>query len=166
MTSGWSKLTNKIIRAAGVVTGTFELEGISTVPSSFAPGGGAGTSRKVTGWTQLAQITNSSSSGGEQQFLEYQFLEADSSVRIPTFKSAAGVDFDVADDPTLPGYILAKAANDDRIPRAVRIQLASGAVLYYNAYIGLSTSPTLTVNQLMTNKVTLSLTADPTRYAS
>lgn len=167
VTSGWSRLTDKILRVSSSLTDSFGLEGYDTSLTSVYPiGGGLGQARKVTGFTQLAQIVGSSSSGGEQQFLDYQFLEADAAKRIPTFKSAAGVTFTIADDPTLPGYILAKAANDDRLPRAVKITLASGAVLVYNANISLSTIPSLTVNQLMTNEVTLSLLAEPVRYAS
>lgn len=167
VTSGWSRLTDKVVRVDNATTGTFELEGIDTSSTSIYPtSGGAGTARKISGFTQLAQITGSTSSGGEQQFLTYQFLEADAEKRIPTFKSAAGITFNVADDPTLPGYILAKQANDDRLPRAVRITLSNGAVLLYNAYISLSTIPSLTVNELMTVEVTLSLLAEPVRYAS
>lgn len=167
VTSGWSRLTDKIVRVASSFTDSFGLEGIDTSATSvYASGGGAGSARKITGWTQLAQITNSASSGGEQQFLDYQFLESDAAKRIPTFKNPAGVTFTIADDPSLPGYVLAKAANDDRVPRAVRITLSNGAILLYNAYISLSTIPSLTVNQLMTIEVTLSLTAEPVRYAS
>jgi len=167
VTSGWSRLTDKIIRVDDATTGTFELEGIDTTSTSVYPnGGGAGSAREVTGWTQLAQITDSTSVGGDQQFLEYQFLESDSSKRIPTYKAAAGVTFTIADDPNLPGYILAKAANDDRAPRAVRITLSNGQILLYNAFISLSTIPSLTVNELMTVQVTLSLLAEPVRYAS
>ena len=167
VTSGWSRLTDKVVRVDNATTGTFELEGIDTSSTSIYPtSGGAGTARKINGFTQLAQITGSTSSGGEQQFLTYQFLEADAEKRIPTFKSAAGITFNAADDPTLPGYILAKQANDDRLPRAVRITLSNGAVLLYNAYISLSTIPSLTVNELMTVEVTLSLLAEPVRYAS
>ena len=72
----------------------------------------------------------------------------------------------MADDPNLPGYQLAKQANDDRLPRAVMITLSNGAKLLYNAYISLSTIPSLTVNEAMTVEVTLSLLADPTRYAN
>lgn len=167
VTSGWNRLTDKIVRVDGATTGTFELEGVDTTLTSIYPAaGGAGTAREITGWTQLAQITGSTSSGGEQQFLTYQFLEADAEKRIPTFKSAAGIEFEVADDPTLPGFILAKEANDDRLARAVRVTLPNGGILLYNAFISLSTIPSLTVNQLMTNQVTLSLLAEPVRYAS
>jgi hypothetical protein len=121
---------------------------------------------EVLTWTQLAQILGSASSGGEQQFLEYQLLESDTQQRIPTTKSASGLSFTVADDPALPGYQLASAANDDRLPRAVRITLPSGATIFYNAYISLNKTPTLTVNEIMAVEVTLSLLSDPMRYAA
>ena len=165
VTSGWSRLTDKIIKATAVATNDVTFGGIDTsLTSIYPPGSGAGTVREITGWTQLAQILSSSSSGGEQQFLSYQFLEADAEKRIPTFKNAAGLTFSVADDPTQAGYILAAAANDDRLPRAVRITLPNASVLYYNAYISLNKTPSLSVNELMAVEVTLSLLAEPVRY--
>jgi hypothetical protein len=167
VTSGWSRLNGKIVRASAVATNDVSLEGQNTTSTTLYPAGaGVGSIREVTGWTQLSQILSSSSSGGEQQFLEYQFLEDDAQKRIPTFKNASGLSFEIADDPTLAGYILADQANDDRQPRAVRITLPSGAVLYYNAYISLNKTPTLTSNQIMAVTVTLSLLSDVVRYAS
>lgn len=167
VSSGWVRLSERVVRVAGSATDSFELEGIDTSNTTIYPsGGGAGTAKRVTGWTQLTQILSSSSTGGEQQFWEGQFLEGDRQIRIPTTKSAAGISFTIADDPTLPGYILAKEANDDRMPRAVMLTLANGAKLMYYAYISLSTIPSLNVNEPMQVEVTLSLLADPTRYAS
>ncbi len=167
ITSGWSKLNGKVVRATDVTADAFSFEGVDTTDVSKYPmNAGAGTVRGVTGFTQLAQITNSSSDGGEQQFLTYQFLESDSQSRIPTTKTPAGITFTVADDPTLPGYILAKAANDDRIPRAVLLTKSNGEKIVYNAYISLSVIPSLTVNELMSVQVTLSLVGDPVRYPS
>jgi hypothetical protein len=167
VTSGWSRLTNKIVRASVVSTNDVSLEGQNTSSTTvYAAGSGVGSVREITGWTQLTQILDSSSNGGEQQFLEYQFLESDAQNRIPTFKSASGLSFSVGDDPSLTGYILAETANDDRLQRAVRITLPSGAKIFYNAYISLNKTPSLTVNQLMAVQVTLSLLAEPVRYTS
>lgn len=163
--SGWSRLTSKVVRVAGVTANTFNLEGIDTTLTSIYPAGnGLGSVRKVTGYTQLAQILSSSSSGGEQQFLEYQFLEADAQKRIPTFKSASGLTFSVADDITQAGYLLASAANDDRLQRAVKITLPSNSILSYNAFISINKTPSLTVNELMAVEATMSLLAEPVRY--
>lgn len=165
VTSGWSRLTNKIVKVDQLTADTFLMMGIdSSLTSIYPAASGVGSVRKITGWTQLSQILDSSSSGGEQQFLEYQLLEADAQKRIPTFKSAAGLTFSIADDPTLAGYILASTANDDRLPRAVRITLPNGSVIYYNAYISLNKTPSLTVNQIMACQATLSLLAEPVRY--
>lgn len=167
VTSGWSRLTSKVVRVSGVTANTFELEGIDTTSTTIYPAsGGTGTVRKISGWTQLSQILSSSSSGGEQQFLEYQFLESDAQKRIPTFKNAAGLSMSIADDPTLPGYQLASTANDDRNPRAVRITLPNNSKILYNAYISLDKTPSLTVNNIMACEVTLSLLAEVVRYAS
>lgn len=167
VTSGWSRLTDKIVKAGTPSTDDIPLTGIdSTLTSIYPSGGGAGTVREVLTWTQLSQILESTSSGGEQQFLDYQLLEADAAKRIPTFKSPAGISFKVADDPTLDGYILASAANDDRLQRAVRLTLPSGAIIYYNAFISLNKTPSLTVNQIMAIEITLSLLAEPVRYVA
>ncbi len=167
VTSGWSRLTDKVVRVDSPTASDFELEGIDTSSTTiYTAGGGAGSVQKVTGWTQLQQILASSSNGGEQQFLEYQLLEADAAKRIPTFKSPAGLSFTVADDPSLAGYILAKQANDDRLPRAVRVNLPNGAKLLYNAYISLAPSPSMSVNEVMAVEVTLSLLSEPVRYAA
>ena len=167
VTSGWSRLTDKVVRASAVSVNDVTMEGIDTLLTSIYPAGtGTGTIREILTWTQLAQVLSSSSSGGEQQFLEYQLLEADAKKRIPTFKNPAGITLSVADDPTLPGYILAAAANDDRLPRAIRITLPSGAKLFYNAYISLNKTPSLGVNEIMASEVTLSLKAEPVRYAT
>lgn len=167
ITSGWSRLTDKIVRIGTVDTNDAQLEGIDTSSLSIYPAGsGGGSAREILTWTQLQQIIESSTDGGEQQFLTYQFLEADAQKRIPTVKNPSGMTFQIADDPTLAGFILASAANDDRLPRAIRITLPSGAFIFYNAYITLNKIPRLTVNELMAVEVTLSLLSEPTRYAS
>ena len=43
---------------------------------------------------------------------------------------------------------------------------ASGALLFYNCYISLNKTPSLTVNELMACEVTLSMLAEPVRYSS
>lgn len=167
VTSGWSRLTNKIVRASAVATNDVTLDDIDTSSTSVYPAGsGTGTVREISGWTQLQQILSSSTSGGEQEFLEYQFLEADAKTRIPTTKAASGIEFSVADDPTLAGYQLASTANDDRLQRAIKVVLPSGSIILYNAYVSLNKTPSLTVNELMAVQVTLSLLAEPVRYAS
>lgn len=165
--SGWSKANGRIFRASAASGSAISPEGLDTSSTTLFPaGGGAGTIREISGWTQIQQILSSNSNGGEQQFTTYQFLEADAERRIPTNKSAFGLTFSIADDPTLAGYIALAAANDDRLQRAIRVVLPSGSILLYNAYISLNKTPSLTVNEVMAVEATLSLLNEPTRYAS
>jgi hypothetical protein len=167
VTSGWSRLNDKIVRADSVSTNDVTFEDINTSSTTIFPAGsGTGSVREISGWTQITQILSSSSTGGEQQFLEYQFLEADAQVRIPTVKSAGGLTFTVGDDPTLTGFIALETANDDRLKRAFRIILPSGAIILYNAYVSLNKTPSLSVNEIMACEVTLSFLNEPVRYTA
>ncbi|MCY1444078.1 Phage tail tube protein, TTP [compost metagenome] len=105
-------------------------------------------------------------SGGEQQFVTYSFLEEDVEHQIPTVKSASSFAMTIGDDASLPWYALLSAANDDRIPRAVRITLPSQSSILYNGYVTLNKTPTLTKNEIMGLQATVSLTSEPMRYSA
>lgn len=168
VTSGWSKLTNRIVRVASSLTNTFAYEGIDTTSTTLFPAGsGTGSVRKISGWTQIQQVLSTQSQGGTQNFANYQFLESDTETRIPTFKAAAGLDLQVADDPTLAGYIAASTANDDRLPRAIKAVLPNGSIILYSGYISVVKTPSMNVNQPMQVQITASfLNPEPVRYAS
>lgn len=167
VTSGWSRLSNRTWRVANIAANTFELEGSDTSDTDIYPAGsGTGSVYEVTGWTQLQQILEISSTGGEQQFATYQFLEDDHETQIPTNKAASGLNVSVADDPSLAGYILASTANDDRVARSVRVTGANGAKVYHRGYISLNKTPSMNVNQVSSVQVTVSLLNEPVRYAS
>lgn len=167
LTSGWNKLNGKIVRVASSTTDSFALEGIDTTSVTLYPaGGGVGSFRKITSWVQISQILENTSQGGDQQFVTYSFLEEDVEHQIPTVKSASSIQFSIGDDASLPWYAILSAANDDRVPRAVKATLPSGSLLLYNGYVTLNKTPSMTKNQIMALASTISLTSEPTRYAS
>jgi hypothetical protein len=167
VTSGWSRLNSRVARVANVTADTFELEGINTTSTNLYPaGGGAGSVRKVSTWQQITQVLEFTTSGGEQQFVTYSFLEEDVEHQIPTVKSASSFAMTIGDDASLPWYGILSDANDDRIPRAVSVVLPSGSAIYYNGYVTLNKTPTLTKNELMGLQGTVSLTSEPQRYAA
>ena len=86
--------------------------------------------------------------------------------QIPTVKSPVVFKFKIADDASLAHYSVLDAADTGRLPQAVRLLLPSGSVIYWNAYVTLSRTPTLTKNEVMGLEVTMSLVSEPTRYAS
>lgn len=165
--SGWTRTLERVFRVANVTANTFELEGHDTSDTDiFAAGSGTGSVKEVTTWTQLSQVLNITSQGGEQQFATYQPLEGDREVRIPTIKSGGGLDIEVGDDPTLAGFVAAAAANDDRVPRAVRITAANGSKSLFYSYISADKVPQMNVNQVMTARVSLSNQNEAVRYTS
>lgn len=167
VTSGWSRLNSRVARVANVTADTFELEGINTTSTNLYPaGGGAGSVRKISTWQQITQVLEFTTSGGEQQFVTYSFLEEDVEHQIPTVKSASSFAMTIGDDAELPWYSILSDANDDRIPRAVSVVLPSGSAIFYNGYVTLNKTPTLTKNELMGLQSTVSLTSEPMRYAA
>ena len=167
VSSGWARANGKVFRVAGSTTDTFQLENLDTSNTAVFPAGsGLGTAQKVSTFTQISQILDPTSTGGEQKFLTYQFLESDSEVDIPTVKSGGGITFAVGDDPSLAGYVALEAANDDRVPRALSASLSNGAKIYYYGYVSINKTPSLTVNELMKVTATIKFINEPVRYAA
>lgn len=167
VTSGWSRLTGRIVRADSVSTNDVTFEDISTASTTrFPAGSGVGSVREITAFTQISQVLEVGTSGGEQQYATYSFLEDDKERQIPTQKSAESMTLTIGDDIALAHYPVLVAADEDRLPRAIRITLPSGSVLFYNCYVTLNKTPTLVKNEVMGLQVTLSMVAEPTRYAA
>lgn len=168
VTSGWSKLNSKVVRVGTVAdANTFQLEGInSTSTAAYPAGSGTGSAREITGFQQITQVLESSSAGGEQQFATYSFLEQDFESQIPTVKSAMSLTMRIADDATLPHYPVLEVANDDREPRGLRVSLPSGSKIFYNTYVSLNKTPTLTKNEVMGLALSFALLNEPVRYTS
>jgi hypothetical protein len=165
ITSGWSRLNNRLVRVAGVTANTFNLEGIDATSTTLYPAGtGTGTARKITAFTQISQILELTSSGGEMQFVTYSFLEQDFETQLPTQSSPQNLSVTIADDQTLAGYIAMKAAAQTRSLTGLRAQLPNGSVLYYNGYVNFDETPSMTKNQLMGCKGGFSLQGRPVRY--
>lgn len=169
VTSGWSRLNQRIVRVAGVSASpeTFQLEGINTTDAEDYPAGsGTGSVREVSTWTQISQVLELTASGGDQQFVTYSFLEQDFESQLPTVQSPITMTMQIADDPTLAGYIALKAAADSRELTAMRATLPDGSKLVYNGYVSFNETPTMTKNQLMAVTATFSLQSRPVRYAT
>lgn len=167
VTSGWARLNNRVVRVKSALTDSFVLESVNTTNEArFIAGAGIGSVRKVLTWTPVSQVTDSSKSGGEQQNVTYSFLEEDDEHQIPTSKSALSFTLTMADDPSLPHNAVLLEADDDKIPRAVRVNLASGGVIVYNAFASFDNVPTLTKNNIMAVTAVFAVVAKFIRYAA
>jgi len=167
VTSGWARLNNRVVRVKTVATDSFVLESVNTLNAArFIAGAGGGSVRKILTWVPISQVTESSKSGGEQQNVTYSFLEEDDEHQIPTSKSALSFTLTMADDPALPHNEVLLEADDDKKPRAVRVNLASGGVIAYNAFASFDNVPSLTKNNIMAVTAVFAVVAKFIRYAA
>lgn len=167
MNSGWSNLNQKAVRVAGSVTNNFNLDGIDTSLTSLYPAGsGTGSAQLVGGFTQISQIMGLTTQGGDQQYATFSFLEQNFETQLPTVFSAQSISLEIADDPSLPGYIALKAAADARAFRVLKLQLPDGSFILYYGQISFNETPSLNKGQVMVVKATFALQARPVRYAS
>lgn len=167
VTSSWGKLSNRIYRVSTSATGTFALEGTDTTDVKAFPVGRANiTVRKIATQEQILQVLTSTSSGGDMGFTDVGFLEEGSTFQLPTQAAAQSIALSIGDDPTLAGYKALKAAADARAIRALICELPTGSLIFYNAYVSLNETPTLTSNEVMAVTATFSLRAPPVRYSA
>lgn len=166
-TSGWSRANSRIFRVKSPTSANLVLEGLDTTSVTLFPvGSGGGTIRKINTWTQISQIMNCTSSGGEPQYQTYSFLEQDFDSQIPTTTSAQSIALEIGDDPALAGYQALKAVALTRAPTALRASLPAGGVILYNGIYAFDETPSLTKGNLMAVKAGIALQNRPVRYAA
>lgn len=165
VTSGWVKLTGRSFKVGEVTTDTFVLTGVNTTSDqSYPDGTSAGTAKKVEKWVNIPQITEVASSGGEQQFYQFGFLEEDEDRQIPTTKSPSTLTLTVADDPSQPYVPVVEAADELKEERVQRLNLVNGDIILYNSIASITNTPSLTRNQIMVRTITLAQQGRVTRY--
>lgn len=164
---GMARLTNRAFRVIDVDEDTFALEGIDTTNVQRYPvSAGVGTARQVLTWVQIPQITEVTTSGGDQQFYTFGFLEDDDDRQLPTSKSPATMTLTVADDPAQPFVPVVEAADEDKQPRVQRLNLPNGSVILYNSNTSITSTPALSRNNLMTRQISLALQGRIARYSA
>ena len=165
ITSGWGGVNGRVFMVENVTADTFKVMGVdTTLLTKYPAGAGKGSFRKVASQVQILQILDFSTSGGEQQFTDFSYLEEDFGRQLPTITSAQSVTVGIADDPSLPGYQALKVASDARTKTALLLKMRDGSVIAYNTIVSLNETPTTTKGQVMQVNATFSLQGRPVRY--
>lgn len=169
LSCGWGDLDERVFRIGGVNADTFQLVGADTRDTKKFPAGqganaSTGNCRKVNGFTQIRQIANLTTSGGEPEFAEYAYLEDLRKNKRLVGISPRDLILEIGDDPTMAGYKAAKAASDSSDKLPLRIDTPQNASIYYNGYSHLDEMPTLNRGELMKVKFYYMVEGLPTRY--
>lgn len=149
--SGWTELNDRPVRAANATTNAFDAEGFDTTNTTrFPTGGGAGsTFRRATTFVPFSQVTDVQTSGGEQQYFQWVYLEDGLQRQKPTFKNARSMtvllDYDnaLAWYNTLLGHDL---SGDTQILRAA---LPNGKLFFWSVVVGFDGEPNFNINTNM-----------------
>ncbi|ALI04384.1 phage tail protein [Pseudomonas sp. FW306-02-F02-AA] len=167
VSSGWTRLDGRAVQVGEIASGTFALGGVKTTNvQQYPAGSGVGSVREVASFTEISQVTELNSSGGDQQFLTFGFLADDDDRQMPTTKNPVTLAITVADDPSKPYVAVCEAADDDKQERVLRLNLPGGSSIIYNGYVSITSTPTMSRNNLMTRVISIALTGRPTRYSA
>ena len=166
--SGWSRMHKRAFRIATVATDTFHLEGFDTSDTKLFPsGGGIGSCKKVSGWTQVPSTMNTQVSGGDPKSVTYQFEDSEIEFSLNTGFSAASETFDIdADEVGGTAYDLLQAYTDVQTDTVMKKVMKSGSIILMPCKIALNPNPTGSANSIMVNRVSVNGTNRVTRYES
>lgn len=167
ITSAWERLNNRSFVVGTVTTDTFELVGsqVDTTDTTFFPvGSSSGSAKSVETFVQVPQITAVEFAGGEQSFLDVQFLSSSTQVQLPTTKSAITMTLTVADDPAQPFVPVVQGYDQDLSINTIRLNLVNGDSILYPSIVTFSPTPSVTINELLVNTMTMAVQGQPTRY--
>jgi hypothetical protein len=166
MTTGWVRLSERSFRVKSVVADvSFVLEKVDTTDvSRFPAGASAGSVKKVATWVNIPQITEVASSGGEQGFYTFGFLEENQDRQIPTTKSPSVLTLTVADDPAQPFVPVIEKADELVDNQVQRLNLVNGDIILFVSVATITNTPSLQRNNLMTRTITLAQQGVTTRY--
>jgi hypothetical protein len=168
MTAASTRLDQRVVRVSNDNTNDFTLEGINTTSTTTYPSGfGAGSAVEVSSFVSLSQTTNTATSGGEQQYFQWVYLEDGKQRQRKTFKNARSLQWTADYDPSLSWHAALLAADEDGTTRVLRATLPNGSKIYWSVEVSFDGEPTFNTNQNQQVVATFSL-VNPvsTRYAS
>ncbi|MFC0225682.1 phage tail protein [Serratia aquatilis] len=157
--SGWSLLDNLVAKVTTATTTSVTIGALDTSDTHYFPtGSGTGSLIKITEWTQIPQITEVAASGGDQQYVQIQFLEDDRQRNLATFRAAKTQTFTFAHESTLPVYsvLLSGDRSGNTLPFYMYVPKAQ-ETRYWSAILSFDPQPTTAVNAVETVQVSLAV---------
>jgi hypothetical protein len=150
--SGWGLLDNLVAKVTAATATAITIGAIDTTDVNFFPaGGGAGALIKVEEWIEIPQITEVAASGGDQQYVQIQFLADDRQRNLATYKAAKTQTFTLAHDSTLPVYPVLETGDKtgDILPLYMYVPKAKER-RYWSGIPSFDPQPTTAVNAVET----------------
>lgn len=166
--SGWGRLNKRVFRIKSVATNTFVLEGQDTTNTSFYPSGlGIGTVVKVGSMTQIVNVMNPQSSGGDPKTVNYKYVESDVEYSINDGFTATNYTLELDGDSIgTAGYTALKGLTEVQIDTVLKMVTRSGSLIFQPCTVALNEALQLQEGQINRVKVSFNGNNRLTRYAS
>ncbi|WP_342221847.1 phage tail protein [Candidatus Fukatsuia endosymbiont of Tuberolachnus salignus] len=159
ISSGWTGLNERVARVSAATATSITLENIDTRQTTqFVAGGGMGSIRKIKTWTEIPQIKEVSSSGGEQQTVSLQFLSDTVQRNVNTVKAPRTLTYTLGHDPALAIYPLLRAVDQGQAIVAFSMFVPGPKEKrYWSATVAFNDVPHTEVNAVETVSLVLNL---------
>lgn len=154
VTSGWGRLNLRVFEVKSVTADTFVLKGADTSNTTFFPAGvGIGSVRKVNTFTQIVQVLNPTSQGGEPRQVDYRYVESDVDFSINNGFSATSYSLQLdADSIGTAGYTALKTLTQVQTDTCLKILTRNGSRIFQPCTVALNEAVALQQDQI--NSVT------------
>ena len=155
--SGWEDATDCVFKVDQQSADTFQLLGLDATNTNFYPAGsGTGTTKAVSVWTEIPQLLDVTTNGGDVRYTTVELLAKRNGINVPTGFNAMSVSMTLAHDPSNANYQTMLGLARTLSPVAFKVVMSGGAVGYAYGYLSASEMPSMTRNQV--NSVNAAIT--------
>lgn len=165
-TSAWGRINRRVFEIVVLTVDTFSLTACSTTNAQFYPSGlGLGTVRKISAFTEIVQVMNPSSSGGEPKKVTYKYIGSDVEYSINDGFAATSYQIELdADSINTTGYAALRDLTDVQTDSVLKILKRNGGRVYQPCTVALNEAESFQDGQI--NKVKASFDGNNrlTRY--
>jgi hypothetical protein len=162
--SGMAQLDYQVVRILAAPTAdTVSLEGIdSTLFDTFT----SGTMQKVTLGTSCSTLQDINASGGEASPIQISTIHTDQDIEIPGNRTPIVYSFGSLWDSADAALLALAAFDKSKTPACLQLTFATGAKIFFCAYVSNSMAPVGSAGGPVTTPVTFRLRGPLTTYAT
>lgn len=158
LTSGWEDASASVWRVDTIDANSFTVLGLdSTDVNYYAPGGGTGTAQLVGPWTEIPQVLDITSNGGDPRFTQINPLSRRNAINMPTGFNPASIELRIGHDPNLAALATMRSISRRLSKCAFKMTLSNGAAAYAYGTLAISEIPTMASGQPITVRAALSV---------
>lgn len=167
LSSGWEDATDTVYKVDSIDANTFTLLGLDATNTSFYPAGtGTGTASKLSGWVEVPQLLDLSTSGGDVRMTTISPLAKRNDIQVATGFNATALNFTLGHDPANATYLAMLGISRTLTKVALKVLISGSAPMYGYGYLSVSEMPRMARNQANQVSGTITMLGRPMAYGS